>query len=171
MLVFGMVAADLSLSLFRSAMELAFSPLDTLLAFTSGRTARAWGGGQGAWGRAGSMGPGQESRLKLPWPARDSFYAAQLRRAAPVARLFASAPPGGEKEAAYHALVRLAAAADAALGASAAPLTPGMLYRDLAPQQAAQRWRMPGGSGAGTLAFDARVCAELDRRDASRRPP
>jgi len=111
---------------------------------------------------------GQEGRLAPQWPAQDSFYAAQLRRAAPVVHLFAAAAPGGEKEAAYHALVRLAAAANASLGTlpqGAAPITPGTLYRDLA-QQGAQRWQMPGGS-AGALAFDTRVCAELDRRDAN----
>jgi hypothetical protein len=77
--------------------------------------------------------------------------------------LFAAAPPGGEREAAYQALVRLAAAADAdtALGTSlpGPPACPGTLYRAL----------VRGGAGVvGAPAFDARVCAELDRRDAAR---
>ena len=91
----------------------------------------------------------------------DALDAAQLRRVASVVRLFAAAPPGGEREAAYQALVRLAAVADTVPGIlpAGAPARPGALYRALAR----------GGAGVvGAPAFDARVCAELDWRDAVR---
>ncbi|MBV9748093.1 MAG: hypothetical protein JO157_04695 [Acetobacteraceae bacterium] len=116
MLVFGVVASELSLSLYRVAIELAFTPLDTLLVFANGG-ARAWGGGQSACGDAaeGTCCDQDHTAPRPRQPARDSSYAAQLRRAAPVVRLFAVAAPGAEKEAAYHALVRLAAVADAVL--------------------------------------------------------
>lgn len=94
----------------------------------------------------------------MPQRGRDAFHAAQLhtgqlRRAAAIVRLFAAAPSGGEREAAYQALVRLADVADMDLVAS----SPGALYRTLV---------QAGSGAAGALAFDARVCAELDRRDA-----
>jgi hypothetical protein len=174
MLVFGVVASDLSLFLYRAAMELAFSPLDTLLAFAHGGSGapetRAGPPRGRAWARSWRAAPDRTAASSTSWgqaaaprPTRDDFYAAQLRRAAPVVRLFAAASPGGEKEAAYHALVRLAAAADADLGPwpGGTHITPGTLYRDLT--RGAQ-WRMPGVGGS---AFDAVVCAELDRRDAA----
>ncbi len=156
-LALGMVASDLSLLLCRTFVELAWSvPFDTLIALTRDDAPRTG---------ARSRGRNSWSQASAPQPARRALYAAQLRRAAPVVRLFATAPPGGEREAAYHALVRLVAAANASLGASprgGAPITPGALYRDLTQ---GAHWRMPG---AGALAFDARTCAELDRRDAVR---
>lgn len=120
-------------------------------------------------------------------PGSDAFYAAQLRRAAPIVRLFAGASCEGEKEAAYQALVRLAAAINAARGAvsAAAPVTPAGLYRDLTREG---NWTPPGAGApvaaksvhasgtmnaarrsADAMAFDARLCAELDRREAA--PP
>lgn len=110
-------------------------------------------------GRGGRGGGGE--RRSAPRPGPDAPYAVHLRRAVRVVRLFATAPPGGEREAAYHALVRIAAAARGPSPAGG-PLTPGALYRDLtrgAP------WRV---TGADAPAFDARTCAELDRRDAAR---
>ena len=157
MLALGVVASDLSLLFCRTFVDLAWSvPFGTLLALTR----------DGA-PRAGARARGRDpwSQANAPQPARSALYTAQLRRAAPVVHLFATAPPGGEREAAYHALVRLVAAANAALGASprgGAPITPGALYRDLTQ---GAHWRMPG---AGAPAFDARTCAELDQRDAVR---
>jgi hypothetical protein len=86
----------------------------------------------------------------VPQRRHGALHTAQLRRAVAIVRLFAAAPPGGEREAAYQALVRLAGTTDTALAAS----SPGALYRALVQDR------------TGALAFDARVCAELDRRDA-----
>lgn len=124
------------------------------------RTAHA--GGRGPEPRAEA---GHERRGRVfERPGSDAFYASQLRRAAPIVRLFAAASPGGEKEAAYQALVRLAAAINTARGAgfAGAPVTPSILYRDLTRGAAGT---VPGGS-APTVAFDARVRAELEGREA-----
>jgi len=156
MLALGVVASDLSLLLYRVSVELALSPFSALLALTPAGAPRAG---------TGSGGLNPCSQTGAPQLARSAFYADLLRRAAPVAQLFAAAPPGGEREAAYHALARLAAAANADLGTSlrGAFITPGALYRDLT--QGARR--LPGADArdAAAPAFDEQVCAELDRRD------
>jgi hypothetical protein len=86
----------------------------------------------------------------VPQRGHSALHTAQLRRAVAIVRLFAAAPPGGEREAAYQALVRLA-------GTTLVASSPGALYRALVQDR----------SGAvSVLAFDAQVCAELDRRDA-----
>ena len=89
----------------------------------------------------------------VPQRGHSALHTAQLRRAVAIVRLFAAAPPGGEREAAYQALVGLAGRTDTTLVAS----SPGALYRALVQDRA---------GAVGVLAFDARVCAELDRRDA-----
>lgn len=118
-----------------------------------------------AWPQAPGQGFTEGARPAVP-PRRawDDVYLAHLRRAAPVVRLFVAGATEGEREAAYRALVRLAARADATsrevLGGF--PVTPGTLYRDVT--RGASRLL-----GASAPAFDAQVCAELDSRDASRR--
>jgi hypothetical protein len=89
----------------------------------------------------------------VPQHRHGALHTAQLRRAVAIVRLFAAAPPGGEREAAYQALVRLAGTTDTTLVAS----SPGALYRALVQDRSGT---------VDVLAFDARVCAELDRRDA-----
>ena len=182
MLALGVSASDLSVLLCQALAGVVLSvPLGLVLvaaqAGTGGGTAPwPWSRRRtlcAAWGlrvprasaRRGAAAGQRQSQgaTAAPQRGRDALYVAQLRRAAPVVRLFAAAPPGGEREAAYQALVRLAVAADAdtALEASlpGPPACPGTLYRAL----------VRGGPGiVGALAFDARVCAELDRRDAVR---
>ena len=178
MLALGVSASDLSVLLCQALAGVVLSvPLGLVLVATQAGV----GGGTAPWrwarrrarvrsrhGHPASaphraaerQGPDQGTTAS-PQRGRDALYVAQLRRAAPVVRLFAAAPPGGEREAAYQALVRLAVAADMALGTSlpGRPARPGLLYRAL----------VQGGSDvAGAPAFDARVCAELDRRDAVR---
>lgn len=127
-------------------------------------------------GRTGAE-RGPEPRADVPYerrgrvmerPGSDAFHAAQLRRAAPIVRLFVGASCAGEKEAAYQALVRLAAAINTARGASAAGarVTPVALYRDLTRGRA---WAAADAS-TPAVAFDARVCAELEGREAASRP-
>ena len=91
-------------------------------------------------------------------PALGALDAVQLRRAASVVQLFSVAPPGGEKEAAYHALVRLAMAARGQ-SPTDAPITPGAFYRHLT-----ERTRLPM-PGWVAMTFDVRTCAELEWRD------
>ena len=196
MLGLGVDASDLNLILYQGLAGLGLSlPFGALIAMVHvgapgrpGRPRPRHGHGtttsqdRGKWDRdkrergerdrrgAGPMiqGCAQHGQADAAARARDAFYAAQLRRAAQVVRLFAAAPPGGEREAAYQALVRLAAAINAALGGhpcGGVPVTPGALYRDLTQ---AARWRTREASAP---AFDAQTGAELDRRDAARQRP
>jgi hypothetical protein len=163
MLALGVVASDLSLLFCETFVELAWCvPFGAFIALV-----RRDGGGTPRAGARSSDRKHWSQAGGAPQLAQEALYAAQLRRAAPVVHLFAVAPSGGEREAAYHALIRLAAAANASLGMSprgGAPLiTPGALYRDLT--QGTRRWPTPDGDAQ---AFDAQVCAELDRRDAAR---
>ena len=193
MLGLGMAAADVSVVLgqaFVGGMMLAL-PFAAFVAAGQGgtasrgrRRARPRAGGWYAAGAerrtthagrtGGERGPEPRAEVRherrgrlMERPGSDAFYAAQLRRAAPIVRLFVGASCAGEKEAAYQALVRLAAAINTARGASAAGacVTPVALYRDLTRGGA---WAVDASTPA--VAFDARVCAELEGREAPSHP-
>ena len=147
-------------------------PLAFVTAVARGAPPRAkWAGGgrQGAFPSRGEAG--QEGRSGRPSPtapsavgperASDASYAAQLRRTAPIVSLFSAAQPGGEKEAAYHALARIAAKVNAARRRvlDGQLVTPGLLYRDLTDAGRRSLEIM------GAPAFDARIYAELRWRD------